>query len=255
MLDDVGRAILVQQSFTTNRYRNRYDIILPALPRLVHQTQPVWKTYPSMVPITRKYLVSFHGEYKTVAGGAHGARNAASLQPRLIESLAGLENSGTKDQFSIALQCKERSFEVIDQDWYLCDKEEDRLDTLEQSTFSLVIGSDNSSVVHSRSFLARLLESLQSGSIPVILGTAEPDLPLAELLDWTRFAIIIPTARLPELHFLLRTFTYADIFALKRQVIIGRFCCCFWHFLIGRVHQISILLCKVTLNVRRKLKS
>ena len=38
-----------------------------------------------------------------------------------------------------------------------------------------------------------------------------------KVIDWRKIAILEPIARIPELHFLLRSFTDADLFSFQRQ--------------------------------------
>ena len=38
-----------------------------------------------------------------------------------------------------------------------------------------------------------------------------------QVIDWKSASVILPTQRVTELHFLLRTFSHADIFSMKRQ--------------------------------------
>ena len=70
----------------------------------------------------------------------------------------------------------------------------------------------------STEFQTRVWESLKSGAIPVILGHSSPltSLPFSELISWRSAVITVPGARIPELHFLLRSFTDSDLFNFKR---------------------------------------
>ena len=64
---------------------------------------------------------------------------------------------------------------------------------------------------------ARVFESLKHGAIPVILGN-HAVLPLAEAIDWGKLALVLPKARIMELHYLLRSFSDADLLLMRRQV-------------------------------------
>lgn len=68
-------------------------------------------------------------------------------------------------------------------------------------------------------FHDQLLAALQYGAIPVIT-TLLPPLPFIEWLDWQRAVYTLPLQRLPELHFILRSFSPSDILEMRRQ---GRF--------------------------------
>ena len=149
----------MQTSFLINKFRNRFDIILPQLP--VNPQLPFWKVYPNLVPITRKYLLSFHGDYKTSSvGGVHGSRDGESPPKYLVENLSAMGKSGTKDQFLISFKCDERGLDVSATDWCLCGSSEQRLDLLEQSTFSLVLGPSNRSLINTRAFTTRIQVNL-----------------------------------------------------------------------------------------------
>lgn len=207
--EHTGRAVLAQRSFDRVRFRERFDVILP---EMVSETQPVWKQYPYMVPITRKYLLSFSGELKRDESKPGGDK----LADTIVDSLRSMKNGQTKDKFMFSFSCDSRSFEVPVSDWYLCEDKAKRFESLEKSTFALILVPSNPSLLSTRAFQTRLQESLRAGSIPVILGTS-PVLPFSEFLDWSRFSIRLPRSRITELHYLLRTFTYSDLFNFKRQ--------------------------------------
>lgn len=64
---------------------------------------------------------------------------------------------------------------------------------------------------------ARLYEALRSGAIPVILGADQIILPYSETIDWRRAVLMLPKARITELHFLLRSVPDADLLLMRRQ--------------------------------------
>ena len=165
-----------------------------------------------MVPITRKYLLSFEGELNLeISSTIH------TLTKKIIQILKSIQTEDkTQDEFLLSFSCKTRSFEVSDQDWYLCDDEDRRNEVLEKSTFNLIIVPTDELTLNSRALNRRLYEALRSGNIPVILGT-NLVLPFSEVVDWSRFSLVLPRSRITELHYLLRTFTYSDIFNMKRQ--------------------------------------
>lgn len=47
-----------------------------------------------------------------------------------------------------------------------------------------------------------------------------PELPFASFIDWQTAVVMLPQARLPELHFILRSFAAADVLEMRRK---GRF--------------------------------
>ncbi|XP_021341980.1 exostosin-like 3, partial [Mizuhopecten yessoensis] len=104
-------------------------------------------------------------------------------------------------------------------EWGLCGAANERHDLLIQSTFSLIFAPLNTSYVSTAVFQIRLYESLKYGAVPVVLGN-HMQLPFSEILDWKKTVIMLPRARLTEVHFILRTYTDNDIALMRRQ---GRF--------------------------------
>ncbi|VDN40412.1 unnamed protein product [Gongylonema pulchrum] len=80
--------------------------------------------------------------------------------------------------------------------------------------FALILFSGSTVAFHDQ-----LLTALQYGAIPVILSL-RPALPFLGFIDWRRVVYRVPVQRLPELHFILRSFAPADILEMRRQ---GRF--------------------------------
>lgn len=104
-------------------------------------------------------------------------------------------------------------------EWALCGVANERHDLLEQSTFSLIVAPRNTSFVSTGVFQIRLYESLRFGAVPVVLGDFM-ELPFDEILEWKNAVIIMPKARLTEVHFILRTYNDNDIALMRRK---GRF--------------------------------
>lgn len=61
-----------------------------------------------------------------------------------------------------------------------------------------------------------------AGSVPVVISTddTQSPLPFQKWIDWRLAAFRIPPARFPELHFVLRSISVADLLELRRK---GRF--------------------------------
>lgn len=66
-------------------------------------------------------------------------------------------------------------------------------------------------------FQQKIYECLKYGSIPVILKSKSNQLPFHSFIDWKQASITIPLARLPELHFILRSINLQDIMEMKRK--------------------------------------
>ncbi|XP_001362090.1 exostosin-3 [Drosophila pseudoobscura] len=207
------RAIVVQSAFELDQFRPGYDLIVP--PILGPPGGDVWQECASMVPARRKYLLSFQGEMrpKTDPQGSN------PLDDFILEHLTDMSKGPTQDQFELQFQCvpatEQQEVDSVS-DWTLCGSDSSRKQLLKDSTFALILPPLNGRVA-STLMLARLYEALRSGAVPVILGADELRLPYAETLDWRRAALLMPKARITELHFLLRAVQDADLLLLRRQ--------------------------------------
>lgn len=217
---DTGRAILIQSSFAENQYRNNFDVIVP--PVLGPPSGDVWQECSSMVPARRKYLLTFQGEMKTHNDSItldKAIDDETTLNNFIVEHLKEMANGKSQDKFLLQFECvpatEQKSIGVV-RDWMLCGTDSSRKAILKDSTFSLLL-SPGIGVVSSTLFQARLYESLRSGAIPVILGADQIMLPYAEVIDWRRIAIMLPKARITELHFLLRAVPDNDLLSMRRQ--------------------------------------
>lgn len=99
----------------------------------------------------------------------------------------------------------------------LCENDLLRTRLLVDSTFSLIIlPPEDFSVLSSDILQFRLYESLKYGAIPIIIGSRfEP--PFSEVIDWSRIIVTLPSARVTELHYLLKSFTDTDLLALRKN--------------------------------------
>jgi hypothetical protein len=100
----------------------------------------------------------------------------------------------------------------------LCENDLLRTRLLLDSTFSLLILSSpaDADVLSSDVLQLRLYESLKYGSIPVVIGTRfQP--PFSEVIDWTKILISIPSSRITELHYILKSFVDADLIEMRKQ--------------------------------------
>ncbi|KAH8415869.1 hypothetical protein KR222_002318, partial [Zaprionus bogoriensis] len=208
------RAIIVQSSFERLQFRPNYDLIVP--PILGPPGGDVWQECASMVPARRKYLLSFQGELRPTAAVQSQSQ---PLDDFILDHLRDMSRSSTQDQFMLQFQCVPAT-EVQESDtlpdWTLCGSDSSRKQLLKDSTYALILPPLGQRV-SSTLMLARLYEALRSGAVPVILGADELRLPYAETIDWRRVALLLPKARITELHFLLRAVQDADLLLLRRQ--------------------------------------
>lgn len=139
----------------------------------------------------------------------------------LIESLQKTaKSSSTSDAFFLQFECDppvEKRALVSIGDWALCGTDRSRRAVLRYSTFVLILAPCDLSYTSTALLQARLYEALRSGAIPVIMGGDRITLPFAEVLDWRRAVIMLPKARVTELHFVLRSLSDADLLAFRRQ--------------------------------------
>lgn len=235
---DTGRAVLVQSSFTSRNFRCGFDIVSP--PALGVAKGEVWHGLPPLSPLRRKYLLTFQGEYLTpqtvslktnnnnVPQGLNSNQrhlqsvsevaDLLSLEKTVVDTLKRMQ-SVSEDGFNFQFACEGPKLPGVLGEWSLCGTDQSRQSFLQDSTFTLILTPTNTSLVTTVITQIRLYEALKYGAIPVVLGD-HLELPFSEAIDWRRASIILPKARLTELHFFVRTYTDTDIYALRHQ---GRF--------------------------------
>lgn len=216
------RAILIQSAFNENQYRSGFDVIVP--PALGQPSGDVWQECSPIVPARRKYLLTFQGEMKSL-NGTNGSANEKSLNEEqtldnfIVDHLKEITNGKSLDKFLLQFECipatEQKTVGTV-RDWMLCGTDSSRKAILKDSTFTLLL-SPGVGEVSSTLFQARLYESLRSGAIPVILGADQIALPYEEAIDWRRISILLPKARITELHFLLRAIPDNDLLSMRRQ--------------------------------------
>lgn len=68
----------------------------------------------------------------------------------------------------------------------------------------------------SKNFLQDFMKSIQLGCIPIVFSDSQL-LPFQDFIDWRRATYRLPTARLPESHFIVRSFESADVLEMRRM--------------------------------------
>lgn len=208
------RAIVVQSSFEATQFRVNYDLIVP--PILGPPGGDVWQECAAMVPARRTYLLSFQGELRPIN---EPVKNPHPLDDFILDHLMEMSKGPTQDKFLLQFKCvpaTEQHDENSVIDWALCGTDSSRKNILKDSTFALILPPLEKRV-SSTLMLARIYEALRSGAIPVILGADEVRLPYSETIDWRRIALLLPKARITELHFLLRAIQDGDLLLMRRQ--------------------------------------
>ena len=203
--------------FHTIASRSGFDIVAPFHEPTKERLGSIWNFTVDLFPLRRKYLVTFEGKWV----GRSPDQNAIKLFKQLknIDDSDDSHDSDTEDSTLIDHDCPNidgslRQYGLLDEEFLLCRNDGERSHLLKKSTFVLIMEPYMSHSSHH--FQIRVHEALRYGAIPVIVGGTK-SMPFSETLDWDRAALFFPMARLPELHFLLRTISDEDIFAYKRQ--------------------------------------
>jgi len=214
---DTGRAIIVSSTARRGVFRPGYDLVLPDMDTVEDQ-EPPWARYPLLVPVVREFLIVFDGQQKMESKVALALDEVVRQDRQVVATLQDMKTKGTSDKFLLSFSCEsfDQSIPVETTDWALCGTSHTRNTRLVRATFCLILQPSDRLVISSPAIQARLVECLQAGSIPVILSQ-DIVLPLAEVVDWSKAAIILPVQRVTELHYLLRTLPHSDIFSLKKQ--------------------------------------
>jgi alpha-1,4-N-acetylglucosaminyltransferase EXTL3 len=233
---NTGAAMVAQSFFVKNYFRPSFDVVLPAVLGLSHGD--VWDQLPMLVPARRKYLLTFVGEKSfgkeqnsgnlsisemntiqlgSSVTGKHFEPPAVTwYDDVIVEVLKKLQIKFASDSFSFEFICNGEKVPVAESEWTLCGTAAQRMELLLQSTFSLLIAPADNTLLSTSVSQVWLYEVLRSGAIPVILGD-HLRLPFEEIIKWSRAVIQLPKARSTELHFILRSFTDADILEMRRQ--------------------------------------
>ncbi|XP_001625539.2 exostosin-3 [Nematostella vectensis] len=199
---NMGLSILATSTYLPDvQYRIGFDVIVP--PLLGPTSGEVWAQAGQQLPTLRKYFLTFEGSFHLSNEGAEEVSK---------DDLVFLSKESS-DLF-IAVECVTYDKISNSAGWNLCGSHKNRTVRLKKSTFSLVPVGNSGFVTH-----VRLIEALQTGAIPVILGTTNM-LPLAEFIDWRSVSITLTPARIMELNTILRTVSSEDIHNLRQQ---GRF--------------------------------
>ncbi|KAJ9588546.1 hypothetical protein L9F63_018084, partial [Diploptera punctata] len=230
---NVGRAMLVQSTFTRSRFRPKFDIVAP--PILGPPGGDVWQDCPSMLPARRRYLLSFQGEfrYSTNLVTSKEATVKKDVDKFIMEHLQGMAYGSTSDRFLFHFECSlsvspntDGTARKFNSEWALCGTESSRTNVLRDSTFALVMAPTNISLLSTTVVQIRVYEALRAGAIPVLLGGDRLEMAYGEVVDWHKAALFLPKARITELHFFLRSISDSDLLALRRQgrMVWERYC-------------------------------
>uniref|UniRef100_A0A4D5S5W6 glucuronosyl-galactosyl-proteoglycan 4-alpha-N-acetylglucosaminyltransferase n=2 Tax=Ixodes scapularis TaxID=6945 RepID=A0A4D5S5W6_IXOSC len=209
---DTQRALVAQVNFEAADFRRGFDLVLPPPPPN-GEAEPPWSTTALVTPARRKYLISFEGQLRGGSNVTLAARENNVVVGALRKMSAGYES---QLRFMFACAHAEEDSAAPSDDWSLCGSAATRAELLRDSTFSLLLAPSGGRV-SSHTFLTRFWESLRAGAVPVVLGGDRVELPFGDFIDWTRASLLLPLARVTELHFVLKTYLDADIVELRRR--------------------------------------
>ena len=197
-----GKSMIVSwKYFDKVKPRLNFDVIVPPV-KYFEVSSDLWKRLGSLVPIRRKYLMSYQEPYLS--------ENKA-VRDLIEEPLNLINDDKTSDKVVVDFHCKPGS------EAGFCGTFERRSDLLRKSIFTLILSTSKLSDVSQR-----ITEALETSTVPVFIcmpscANFKHHLPLAEVIDWSKAAIFLPVARITEIHFILRSFVDSDLFMLKKQ--------------------------------------
>lgn len=115
---DTGRAVLVQSTFTHDKFRPGFDLVVP--PVLGPPGGDVWQECAPMLPARRKYLLSFQGEMRrerrddsTLVYGVDDSDFGNELDRFIFRYLNDLAGSATADKFYFEFVCNPANDEDV----------------------------------------------------------------------------------------------------------------------------------------------
>jgi len=196
-------AAIASSSFQENSFRDKIDLVLPNTWRPPVDFDSILGSLPSQSPTDRKYLVSYFGLNGHDVTRWDEAESKLDYLSSLERILQVIHRNSLDDLFLFIYSCGPSSKSH-------CYEERDKM--IEMSTFLIILPSTED-IDHNTNDLIYL--SLSRGTIPVIFGKERTRLPFDEVIDWTRAALLLPTARLSEFHLILRSISPADLYQLK----------------------------------------
>lgn len=192
-------AALASSTFLRGTFRNKLDLVIPSVWQLPDRYDSIVGSIPPQSPLERKYFASYFGR--------GSLSNQITSNYELTESektLQTIHRSSIDDLFLFIYDCGQDTNEQ-------CFEERDKMIGL--SVFLIILPDERYDI--DRNTNDQIYLALSRGAIPVILGRERVRLPFDEVIDWRKASILLPTARLPELHFILRSINSADLYKLK----------------------------------------
>lgn len=199
----LSKSLVASSSFTRGTFRDKVDIVIPSFLQPATSYQSIIGSIPVQSPIDRKYFASYFGTGHGTSNTFKDSKQDDDLKP-LDKILQTIHRNSIDDLFLFIYNCRPSRNQQ-------CFNEREKM--IEMSTFLIVIPDEFHDIDQNTNDL--IYVALSRGAIPVIVGREVARLPFDEVIDWRRATISIPTARLPELHFILKSLNAADIYSLK----------------------------------------
>ena len=194
------KAILVTNIYCKNIFRHKFDLLVNPI-KYFFAKEFTWDSLPQLVPIKRTFLFAFiEKSYSSKVSTA----DLLSLQ-------------GVFSDVYIKFDCRKLDEHIQNRLNEYCNDKRSIADILKNSVFNVLYPAKNWRVLER--FFSDILYSLKNGAIPVIIGD-HGKYPYSDFIDYFKFAIFIPSARLTEVQYILRTIKKSDIFAMRKH---GRF--------------------------------
>jgi len=189
---------LVSPYFPGGTYRDRVDIVIPSILQSPESFEEIVESMPLHSPLNRKYFAAYFGRSNYDSEADHGSMS------QLENALQTIHRSSIGESFLFNYHCDSRH----NNDCY-----SQREANIEKSIFLIIIPDKDYDLDLNTNEL--IYHALRCGTIPVIIVQRNVRLPFDEVIDWRRALILLPSARLPELHFVLKTYAPNDIYQLK----------------------------------------
>ena len=186
-----SHAAIASPKFALGHFRSHIDLVIPSIWQPPKNFNSLTSSIPPHSPLERKYLAAYFG---TTSGELS--------KPEQILQI--IHRNSIDDLFLFIYNCGP----YTNQQCY-----DEREKILSSSTFLIILPSPQYDIDENTNDSIYL--ALSRGTVPVILKEHQVRLPFDEVIDWRRACIILPQDRLPELHFILRSMSMADLYSYK----------------------------------------
>lgn len=194
--DGLNREItaIASTDFQADSFRESIDLVLPSVWSESTKYETIISSMPPQSPIDRKYLASYFSN-------SPSSYTHLSQQEQILQVI---HRNSVDDLFLFMYDCDVETSSS-------CYDEKEKM--IELSIFLIILHKTNLPINTGTNDLVHL--ALSRGAIPVVIGSENLRLPFDEVIDWQRAAILLHSARLSELHFILSSFGPSDIYQMK----------------------------------------